>query len=145
MRALEVIELTGRPFSALLPEPGRPLHGAVLVGIDRDTAELDQRITRRVEQMFASGLVDEVRRLLSLGLREGRTASRALGYRQVTTALDGECTLSEAARDTVVATRRFVRRQRSWFRRDRRVCWLDGGRPDLLAAVIEAVDSPDAP
>lgn len=145
VRALEVIELTGRPFSALLPEPGRPLHGAVLVGIDRDTAELDRRIAIRVERMFADGLVDEVRRLLSLGLREGRTASRALGYRQVIAALDGECTLTEAARDTVTATRRFVRRQRSWFRRDRRICWLDGDRPDLLAAVLQAVDLPGSP
>lgn len=141
VRALEVIELTGRPFSAFLPRPGRPLHGAVLVGIDRDTAELDRRIAVRVEQMFAGGFVDEVRRLLSLGLREGRTASRALGYRQVTAALDGECTLAEAASGTVAATRRFVRRQRSWFRRDARVRWLDGGRPDLLAAVIHAVQA----
>jgi tRNA dimethylallyltransferase len=145
VRALEVIELTGRPFSAFLPEPGRPLHGAVLVGIDCDTTELDRRIARRVEQMFACGLVEEVRRLLALGLRKGRTASRALGYRQVMAALDGEGTLTDAARDTVTATRRFVRRQRSWFRRDCRVCWLDGGRPDLLAAVIQAVDSPGAP
>lgn len=145
VRALEVIELTGRPFSALLPQPGRPLHDTVLLGIDRDTAELDRRIAMRVERMFAEGLVDEVRRLLSLGLRQGRTASRALGYRQVIAALDGECTLTEAARDTVTATRRFVRRQRSWFRRDRRVCWLDGNRPDLLAAALQAVDSPGSP
>ena len=139
VRALEVIGLTGRPFSAFLPEPGTPLHGAVLVGVDRDTAELDHRIELRVGRMFATGLVDEVRELLGRGLREGRTASRALGYRQVTAALDGDCGLLEAARDTVTATRRFVRRQRSWFRRDPRIRWFDGGRPDLLQAVLDIV------
>ena len=101
----------------------------MLIGIDRDTAELDRRIARRVARMFAAGLVEETRELLAAGLREGRTASRALGYQQVLAALDGAGELTDAAADTVRATRRFVRRQRSWFRRDRRIHWLDGGRP----------------
>ena len=142
VRALEVIALTGRPFSAFLPEPGRPLHGAVLIGVDRDSGDLDRLIERRVERMFATGLVPEVRRLLEVGLREGRTAARALGYRQVIAALDGECGLDAAARDTVTATRRFVRRQRSWFRRDPRIRWLDGARADLLRAVLDAIGAP---
>jgi tRNA dimethylallyltransferase len=136
VRALEVIELTGRPFSASMPRPGPARYDTVLIGLDRDTAELDERIEQRVDTMFAHGLVDEVRALLPLGLRAGRTASRALGYQQVVAALDGNGDLATAAAETVRATRRFVRRQRSWFRRDQRITWLDAARPDLLAAAL---------
>ncbi|HXV92848.1 MAG TPA: tRNA (adenosine(37)-N6)-dimethylallyltransferase MiaA [Pseudonocardia sp.] len=125
VRALEVIALTGRPFPARLPELATPRYDALLIGLDRPTAELDERIARRVARMFAAGLVDETRGLVDRGLREGRTASRALGYQQVLAALDGRMSYAAAAADTVRATRRFVRRQRSWFRRDRRVHWLD--------------------
>jgi tRNA dimethylallyltransferase len=141
VRALEVIELTGRPFSATMPKPGPPRHGAVLIGLDRDTAELDDRVERRVAAMFAAGLVDEVTALVPRGLREGRTAARALGYQQVLAALDGAHDLATAQAETVRATRRFVRRQRSWFRRDRRITWLDAGRPDLLDAALELAGS----
>lgn len=137
VRALEVVALTGRPFPARLPAAAVPRYGAVLLGVDRDTAELDVRIARRVARMFAAGLVDETRALLRCGLREGRTASRALGYQQVITALDGGG-MGAAAADTVVATRRFVRRQRSWFRRDHRIRWLDGAAPDLLDSALAA-------
>lgn len=124
VRALEVVTITGRPFPARLPAGGRPRYDAVLLGVDRPTDELDARVARRVARMFAAGLVGETRGLVAAGLREGRTASRALGYQQVLAALDGEHDAAGAAAATVVATRRFVRRQRSWFRRDRRVCWL---------------------
>jgi len=137
VRALEVIELTGRPFSATMPVPGRPRHGTVLIGLDRATADLDERIDRRVATMFDLGFVDEVRALLPLGLADGRTASRALGYQQILAALAGDGDLGTAQADTVVATRRFVRRQRSWFRRDERVAWLDAARPDLLDAALD--------
>jgi tRNA dimethylallyltransferase len=142
VRALEVIELTGRPFSATMPKPGPARYGTVLIGLDRDTAELDERVERRVAAMFAEGLVDEVRSLVPLGLREGRTASRALGYQQVLAAFDGEYDLPAAQTDIVRATRRFVRRQRSWFRRDRRIGWLDAGRADLLDAAVDLVTAP---
>lgn len=132
VRALEVVALTGRPFPARLRTDGTPRYDAVLLGVDRATAELDERVARRVSRMFAAGLVEETRGLLGAGLREGVTASRALGYQQVATALDGGGDLGTAAADTVRATRRFVRRQRSWFRRDRRIRWLDGAAPDLL-------------
>jgi tRNA dimethylallyltransferase len=141
VRALEVIALTGRPFPARLPTAGPGRYDAVLIGIDRDTAELDRRIARRVARMFAAGLVEETRELLARGLRDGRTASRALGYQQVVAALDGAGSLTDAAVDTVRATRRFVRRQRSWFRRDRRIRWLDGGAPDLLDQARALLDS----
>jgi tRNA dimethylallyltransferase len=145
VRALEVVTLTGRPFRARLPTAGAPRYDAVLLGIDRPTADLDLRVARRVARMFAAGLVDETRALLARGLREGRTASRALGYQQVLAALDGGGdlggNLAAAAADTVIATRRFVRRQRSWFRRDRRIHWLDGTRPDLIPAALRHVTS----
>jgi tRNA dimethylallyltransferase len=134
VRALEVIELTGEPFSANLPKPGPARYGTVQIGVDRDVSELDARVDLRVDVMFESGLEDEVRALVKLGLREGKTASRALGYQQVLSAMDGACTIDFAAEETKRATRRFVRRQRSWFRRDQRITWLDGARPDLVEA-----------
>jgi tRNA dimethylallyltransferase len=143
VRALEVIALTGRPFPARMPTDRAPRYGAVLLGVDRDTAELDVRIARRVARMFAAGLVAETRGLLP-GLREGRTAARALGYQQVVAALDGAGDLSAAAAATVLATRRFVRRQRSWFRRDRRIRWLDGGSPELLDCALAHLSGPAA-
>jgi tRNA dimethylallyltransferase len=134
VRALEVIELTGEPFSANLPKPGPARYDTVQIGVDREVSELDARVDLRVDTMFAAGLEDEVRALVKQGLRDGKTASRALGYQQVLSAMDGACTIDFAAEETKRATRRFVRRQRSWFRRDQRITWLDGARPDLVAA-----------
>jgi tRNA dimethylallyltransferase len=135
VRALEVIELTGRPFSATMPRRGEARYGTVQIGIDRDVAELDARVDLRVQLMFEAGLVDEVRALEAVGLRDGKTAARALGYQQVLESLDGSYDLDTAAAETARATRRFVRRQRSWFRRDQRITWFDGARPDLADAV----------
>ncbi len=134
VRALEVVALTGRPFPARFPAGAAPRYDAVLLGVDRGPAELDERVARRVARMFSAGLVEEVRGLP--GLAQGRTASRALGYQQVLAADP-----VTAASDTVRATRRFVRRQRSWFRRDRRVSWSDGAAPDLLDRALDAVRS----
>ena len=139
VRALEVVTLTGRPFPARLVTGGPPRYEAVLLGVDRPTPELDERVARRVARMFAGGLVAETRALLDQGLRDGRTASRALGYQQVVTALDRDGDLVAAAAETVRATRRFVRRQRSWFRRDRRIVWLEPG-PDLLERALRTLD-----
>jgi tRNA dimethylallyltransferase len=141
VRALEVIELTGRPFSATMPKPGPARYGTVLFGLDRAPEELDARVDLRVTRMFDAGLVDEVRTLAAQGLREGRTASRALGYQQVLAAIDGEIDFAEAAAQTAQATRRFVRRQRSWFRRDKRITWLDAGREDLVDEVLGALST----
>jgi tRNA dimethylallyltransferase len=129
VRALEVIELSGHPFTATLPDY-EPVYPVVQIGVAVPRPELDQRIADRVGRMWRLGLVEEVRRLDLLGLREGRTASRALGYAQVLSYLAGECTQEAAAAQTILATRRFVRRQESWFRRDPRVSWLPVG-PDL--------------
>ncbi len=125
VRALEVIEITGRPFTANLPGHDA-VYDTVQIGVDVERPELDERIALRVDRMWEAGLVDEVRALEAQGLREGRTASRALGYQQILTALAGECTEQEARDETVRATKRFARRQDSWFRRDPRVHWLSG-------------------
>jgi len=135
VRALEVIELTGRPFTASLPAP-TPHYEAVQIGVDRDPAELDERIAGRVESMWAAGLIDEVRGLV--GIREGRTASRALGYQQALAQIDGRLSEDEAKAETIRGTRRFVRRQRSWFRRDPAIAWLDGASPTLVADALAA-------
>ncbi|MFE7840416.1 tRNA (adenosine(37)-N6)-dimethylallyltransferase MiaA [Streptomyces sp. NPDC057474] len=130
VRALEVIEITGKPFTANLPGHDS-VYDTVQIGVDVARPELDERITRRVDRMWDAGLVEEVRSLAAQGLREGRTASRALGYQQVLAALAGQCTMDEARAETVRATKRFARRQDSWFRRDPRVHWLKGGLADL--------------
>jgi tRNA dimethylallyltransferase len=129
VRALEVIEVSGQPFSATLPRY-ESVYPAIQLGLAVDRAELDTRIADRTGRMFAAGLVEEVRGLERAGLREGRTASRALGYAQVLRFLAGECSEEEARAQTVLATRRFVRRQESWFRRDPRVTWLPAGAAD---------------
>ena len=142
VRALEVIELTGRPFTATLPSP-EPVYPAVQIGLDLPLAALDRRIDERVARMFDAGLVDEVRRLVDAGLRAGRTASRALGYQQVLDLLDGVLTETEARSETARTTRRFARRQRSWFRRDDRVHWLDPRDAALLERALRQVADTD--
>ncbi|MBF8185306.1 tRNA (adenosine(37)-N6)-dimethylallyltransferase MiaA [Nonomuraea sp. K274] len=131
VRALEVIEHSGRPFSATMPSYDA-VHPSVQIGLDVPRPELDERIEVRVARMWQAGLVDEVRDLLGKGLAEGRTAARALGYAQVIRFLEGEWSEEHAMAETVRATRRFARRQESWFRRDPRVCWLPYDTPDLV-------------
>lgn len=126
VRALEVIEMSGRPFTATLPSY-ESLYPSVQLGLRVPRDELDQRIEQRVARMWQAGFVAEVRGLEAHGLRAGRTASRALGYAQVLRFLAGEWTEQEAREETVKATRRFARRQEAWFRRDPRVSWLDAG------------------
>ncbi len=134
VRALEVIELSGRPFSATMPSYDS-VYDSVQIGVEVPRPVLDERIELRVSRMWEAGLVDEVGGLLEQGLAEGRTASRALGYAQVLRFLSGEWTEEQARAETVRATRRFARRQESWFRRDPRVVWRPfdpaGGRAAL--------------
>lgn len=126
VRALEVIELSGRPFSATLPDY-ESVYRVVQLGVAMPRPELDRRIAERVDRMRQLGLVDEVRRLEREGLRDGFTASRALGYAQVLRFLAGDWTEDVAFEQTITATRRFVRRQESWFQRDPRVSWIPAG------------------
>ncbi len=144
VRALEVVQLSGRPFSATLPQY-ESVFPAVQIGLALPRADLDCRVTARVGRMWQLGLVDEVRGLVAAGLRDGRTASRALGYAQVLRYLDGDWTQDEAAAQTVLATRRFVRRQESWFRRDPRVSWLAGDSPDIGDLALSAIGAASEP
>ena len=138
VRALEVVELTGRPFSASMPSRDY-VHPTVTVGLRVDRAVLDERIARRVEGMWVAGLVEEVRELEALGLRRGRTASRALGYAQALAQLDGAMSAREAQQQTIAMTRRFARRQESWFGPDPRIRWLDAAAPGLHEAALATV------
>jgi len=132
VRALEVAEITGGAYTATLPEPVYAYDAVLQIGVDVDRKVLAERIDRRVDRMWAAGLVDEVRPLAAAGLAEAPTASRALGYAQVLGFLNGTITESAARSATVVGTRRFARRQLSWFRRDGRIHWLPGAAADLV-------------
>ncbi|TQM76393.1 tRNA (adenosine(37)-N6)-dimethylallyltransferase MiaA [Thermopolyspora flexuosa] len=138
VRALEVIELSGGPFTARMPSY-ESIYPSVQIGLEVPRPELDERIARRVERMWRDGFVDEVRRLAAAGLADGRTAGRALGYAQVLRMLAGEWTEEQAKAETIRATRRFARRQESWFRRDPRVHWLPYDAPDLVDRALALV------
>ncbi|AMT94322.1 tRNA (adenosine(37)-N6)-dimethylallyltransferase MiaA [Brevibacterium linens] len=141
-RALEVIELTGRPFSAQLPDY-QEIEPTVHLGLSMDRAILHERIATRVHLMWEHGWVDEVTRLLGVGLAEGKTASRAIGYAQIQRHLAGELTAAEAKEETTIRTRQFARRQDTWFRRDPRIHWIDGSSADPeqnLAAALVALN-----
>ena len=147
VRALEVIELSGRPFSATMPSY-RSVLPSVQIGLAVPRDVLDERIAQRVRRMWRDGLVDEVRALAGsgepgTGLRAGLTASRALGYQQILRYLDGRCTEGEAEAETVRATRRFARRQESWFRRDPRVRWLPAAEPVPTEVALAALSAAD--
>jgi tRNA dimethylallyltransferase len=139
VRALEVVTITGRPFSASLPSHEYVDPHTVQIGVDIDRETLDPRIESRVRAMFDTGLVDEVRRLLEAGLAEGRTARSAIGYREVASYLAGELTLDQAIEATITATRRFSRRQDGWFRKDPRVVWVPWDARDRVERAMEAV------
>ncbi|KNX36820.1 tRNA (adenosine(37)-N6)-dimethylallyltransferase MiaA [Luteipulveratus halotolerans] len=143
VRALEVIELTGRPFSSTMPRR-EFLRPSVMIGLRAPRHELHDRVAVRVDRMWESGLLDEVRALERLGLRHGRTASRAIGYAQALGQLDGDLTEAEAKEQTVLATRRLVRRQEAWFRPEPRIVWLPYDAPDLLDRALVTVREADA-
>ncbi|GAC58310.1 tRNA dimethylallyltransferase [Gordonia hirsuta DSM 44140 = NBRC 16056] len=145
VRALEVIELTGRPFAASAPTIGRPRWDTRIIALDRETAALDERIRLRTASMFATGFVEEVAALCDQGLRSGKTAAQAIGYAQILAHLDGAYDLAEAQERTFIGTRRYVRRQRSWFRRDHRVRWLDAAAADLTGQALSVLSETAAP
>lgn len=126
VRAMEVIELTGKPFAASKPAiDAPPRWNTTILGLRTMAEWLNPRIEKRTHLMFEQGLIDEVERLCNEGLREGQTASRAIGYAQVLSYFDGEYDLKTAIDRTITGTRRYVRRQRSWFNRDPRIRWID--------------------
>ena len=133
IRALEVVTLTGKPFGAGLDaERRRWQDGVVIIGLHTDRELLVERLDQRVEQMWKDGLVDEARGLIAHGLREGVTASRAIGYQQALAVIDGESSDAEAQESTQALTRRYARRQVSWFRRDESITWFDSDDAALI-------------
>ncbi|MER7071099.1 tRNA (adenosine(37)-N6)-dimethylallyltransferase MiaA [Terrabacter sp. NPDC000476] len=147
IRALEVIELTGRPFSASMPTR-EFVAPAVVLGLRVDRELLVDRIDRRVDRMWEEGLRGETESLLAQGLRQGVTASRAIGYSQAVAVIDGVMGEEHARAETAQATRRYARRQESWFRPDPRIVWLDALAPDLVdqaLAVVRATDDGSRP
>ena len=142
IRALEVIELTGRPFTANLPRQGSSRYpDAKQFGLVMDREKLSDLISNRVERMWEKGFVAEVRELLAKGLREGKTARAALGYSQIIRFLDGEISEIEAQEDTKRATRQYSRRQETWFSRDNRITWLKGSTEERLEKILSTTIS----
>jgi tRNA dimethylallyltransferase len=140
VRALEVIELTGEPFIARLPDPV-DRYSTTRFGLRIDREALDERIARRVDAMWDAGFVDEVRRLEADGLRSAPTAAAALGYGPILRFLSGETSESEAREQTVNDTRKFARRQQRWFARDGRIDWRDYNDVTLADSIVAAVTS----
>ena len=142
IRALEVIELTGKPFTANLPREGSSRYpNAKQFGLVMDREKLTQKISNRVEMMWERGFVAEVKELLSRGLREGKTARAGLGYSQIIRFLDGEISEAEAKEDTKRATRQYARRQETWFSRDFRITWLKGSIEERLEKITSTIIS----
>lgn len=139
VRALEVIELTGRPYSAALPGQSATWMPVSLIGLRAPRPELVARLDDRVEGMWRDGFLDEVRSLIPAGIERGVTASRAIGYAQALAQLDGRSSQSEAISSTQQLTRRYARRQVSWFKRIESTTWLDYDDPDLIDRALHAV------
>ncbi|WP_026541574.1 tRNA (adenosine(37)-N6)-dimethylallyltransferase MiaA [Paenarthrobacter nicotinovorans] len=137
IRALEVHQLTGRPFSSFMPQR-QYFQPALQIGLSVDREVLRERLALRVHRMVDAGLLEEVERLDAAGLRKGRTASRALGYSQFLNVLDNRADVATAAEETIVATRQFARRQLTWFRADPRITWFDWHDPELLSKAVAA-------
>ncbi len=140
VRALEIVQLTGKPFAAALPEVPIEWQPALQIGLNSERAHLVQRLAERVHLMWETGLLEEVESLISLGLREAKTAGRAIGYAQALSEIDGKLTREEAIAQTVQLTQKYARRQMSWFRRDRRINWLDYQDPAVKDKALALVD-----
>jgi tRNA dimethylallyltransferase len=145
VRAIEIVTMTGKPFAAALPEVPIEWQPSLQIGLNGPRENLVKRLEVRVERMWRQGLVAEVETLIDRGLREAKTAKRAIGYAQALAQLDGEMTEQAAIADTVRLTQKYARRQMSWFRRDQRIQWLDYQSADkeqtALALVQAAIKS----
>ena len=141
VRALEVVTITGEDFAAKLPDLNESWQPVLEIGLNGERSHLVERLARRAELMWQKGLLEEVRNLISLGIREGKTSSHAIGYAQALAQLDGLVSEEEAIADTARLTARYARRQMSWFRRDQRINWFDYQDPTREAAIMALVDS----
>jgi len=140
VRAIEIVTLTGEPFAATLPEVPEEWQSSVQIGLLAERSVLVPRLHQRAERMWQQGLLAEVEALIPMGVRDGKTSSRAIGYAQALAQIDGELSQAEAIEQTALLTSRYARRQMSWFRRDSRVNWLDFDREDLVDAAISLVN-----
>jgi tRNA dimethylallyltransferase len=139
VRALEIVMITGEPFAAALPEELESFLPVLEIGLNTAREHLVERLARRVEGMWAKGLVDEVSGLIDAGIRDSKTASQAIGYAQALAQLDGKMTEAEAIAETTMLTQRYSRRQMSWFRRDPRINWFDYQSESLKSDVLKLV------
>lgn len=139
VRALEIVTITGEPFAAALPDEPEEWQPSLQIGLLAERSVLVPRLHQRAENMWQRGLLAEVESLIPLGVREGKTSSRAIGYSQALAQLDGELSEVEAIEQTALLTARYARRQMSWFRRDKRINWLDFDREDLVEAALALV------
>ena len=137
IRALEVFEITGKPISAGLPAEPVPWRSALVIGLNDEREALTARLDARVERMWRDGLVDEVQQLIPAGIASGITASRAIGYAQALAQLAGEIDEPEAIAQTQALTRRYARRQVSWFKRYPSIEWVQAGSSDLAEHILE--------
>jgi len=140
VRALEIVTMTGQPFAAALPDVPVEWQRSLQIGLNGPREELVSRLEARVQKMWQLGMVAEVEGLIDKGLRQAKTAKRAIGYAQALAQLDAEMTEAEAIEDTVRLTQKYARRQMSWFRRDQRIQWLDYREPQLLQQAIELAE-----
>ncbi len=141
IRALEVIEITGLPFTANLPrEDSSRYPDALQFGLVMDREHLRERIDQRVDRMWDAGFVDEVDRLIIQGIGNGSTAQRALGYAQIIAMRSGTMTEEEAKEDTKRASRQYARRQETWFSRDARIQWVAQHQP-RLETILQKINS----
>ena len=140
VRALEIVTLTGEPFAAKIPEDIKDWQPVLEIGINGPREDLRERLAARVARMWQQGLVSEVRALEAQGIRNGKTSSRAIGYAQALAQIDGDMTETEAIADTVRLTQKYARRQMSWFRRDKRIQWLDYQDSETQQKAIALVD-----
>ncbi|MEJ1091843.1 tRNA (adenosine(37)-N6)-dimethylallyltransferase MiaA [Microbacterium istanbulense] len=136
VRALEVLEQGSATHGAALPEKPELWHGATrIVGLQAPRDVLVERLDRRVERMWADGMLAEVAGLREAGIERGTTAARAIGYAQALRQLSGELTEAEAIAETQALTRRYARRQVSWFKRYPELEWVDSGATDAASLI----------
>mgnify|MGYP000455647492 FL=1 len=141
VRALEVVTITGDDFAAKLPDLNESWQPVLEIGLNSDRAHLVNRLEQRAAKMWDKGILREVQDLLPLGVREGKTSSRAIGYAQAIAQLDGVMTEAQAIEDTARLTARYARRQMSWFRRDPRINWFDSQAENLIPEILKTVDT----
>lgn len=141
VRALEIVTLTGEPFAAALPEQPESWQPVLEIGINGPREDLLKRLEQRVSRMWQQGLVHEAEALIPFGIRNGKTSSRAIGYKQALAQIDGELSQDEAIADTVRLTQKYARRQMSWFKRDDRINWLDYQDPEMNLKAAQLVSN----